>query len=68
MLIFYFRLSNCYKYLYLYASSHRQDNTYHSLCYTNVEHWLEREIAQWVHHGVVLDEMDIELFILGSYA
>ena len=29
----------------LYASSHRQDNTYHSLCHTR----LEREIAQWVH-------------------
>ena len=27
----------------LYASSHRQDNTV-------VEHWLEREISQWVHH------------------
>ena len=27
----------------LYAPSHRQDSTYHSLC------WLEREIAQWVH-------------------
>ena len=34
----------------LYAPSHRQDSTYHSLCYTVVEHWLEREIAQWVHH------------------
>ena len=35
----------------LYAPSHRQDNTYHSLCYKSVvEHWLEREIAQWVHH------------------
>ena len=34
----------------LYASSHRQDNTYHSLCYAVVEHWLEREVAQWVHH------------------
>ena len=33
----------------LYAPSHRQDNTYHGLCYTSVEHWLEREIAQWVH-------------------
>ena len=33
----------------LYAPSHRQDNTYHSLCYTSREHWLEREIAQWVH-------------------
>ena len=38
----------------LYAPSHRQDNTYHGLCYTAfvtpvVEHWLEREIAQWVH-------------------
>ena len=35
----------------LYAPSHRQDNTYHSLCYTRqvVEHWLEWEIAQWVH-------------------
>ena len=30
---------------FLYASSHRQDNTYHGLCYTR----LEREIAQWVH-------------------
>ena len=27
----------------LYASSHRQDGT------PVVEHWLEREIAQWVH-------------------
>ena len=29
----------------LYALSHIQDNTYHGL----VEHWLEREIGQWVH-------------------
>ena len=30
--------------------SHRQDNTYHNLCYTSRgAHWLEREIAQWVH-------------------
>ena len=28
----------------LYASSHRQDNTYQSW-----STWLEREIAQWVH-------------------
>ena len=36
----------------LYASSHRQDNTYQDLWYTSpvMEHWLEREIAQWVHH------------------
>ena len=27
----------------LYAPSHRQDSTYHGLCYTS------REIAQWVH-------------------
>ena len=33
----------------LYAPSHRQESTYHSLCYIVVEHWLEREIAQWVH-------------------
>ena len=34
----------------LYAPSHRQDNTYHGLFYTPVvEHWLEREIDQWVH-------------------
>ena len=32
----------------LYAPSHRQDNTYHGLCKPVVEHWLEREIAQWV--------------------
>ena len=28
----------------LYAPSHRQDITYHGLCYTS------REIVQWVHH------------------
>ena len=34
----------------LYAPSHRQDNTHHGLFVTPVgEHWLEREIAQWVH-------------------
>ena len=33
----------------LYAPSHRQDNTYHTAFVTPVvEHWLEREIAQWV--------------------
>ena len=31
----------------LYVPSHRQDSSYHGLCYTVVEHWLEREIAQW---------------------
>ena len=31
----------------LYAPSHRQDSTYHGLCYTS--RGLEREIAQWVH-------------------
>ena len=31
----------------LYAPSHRQDNT------PVVEHWLEREIAQWVHPMIV---------------
>ena len=33
----------------LYAPSHRQDNTYHSLCYTSRGALLEQEIAQWVH-------------------
>ena len=43
----------------LYAPSHRQDITYHGLCYisrrslagtrNSSDHWLEREIAQWVH-------------------
>ena len=33
----------------LYAPSHRQDNTYHCFVTPVVEHWLEREIAQWVH-------------------
>ena len=33
----------------LYAPSHRQDNTYHGLVTPVVEHWLEREIAQWVN-------------------
>ena len=32
----------------LYAPSHRQDNTYHGLCYTSRGAWLEREIALWV--------------------
>ena len=32
----------------LYAPSHRQDSTYHNLCYTSLEHWLERERALWV--------------------
>ena len=29
---------------------HRRDSTYHGLCTPVVEHWLERDIAQWVHH------------------
>ena len=33
----------------LYAPSHRQDSTYHGLCYTSRGTWMEREIAQWVH-------------------
>ena len=32
-------------------SSHRQDNTYHGIVAPVVGHWLEREIAQCVHHG-----------------
>ena len=32
----------------LYAPSHRQDNTYHGLCYTSRGALAEREIAQWV--------------------
>ena len=32
----------------LYAPSHRQDSTYQSVTPVMV-HWLEREIAQWVH-------------------
>ena len=30
----------------LYAPSQRKDSTYYGLCYTVLEHWLEREIAQ----------------------
>ena len=33
----------------LYAPSYRQDSTYHGFVTPVVEHWLEREIAQWVH-------------------
>ena len=33
----------------LYASSHRQDNNTAAFVTLVVEHWLEREIAQWVH-------------------
>ena len=31
----------------LYAPSQRQDNTYHGFVTPVVQHWLEREIAQW---------------------
>ena len=33
----------------LYAPSNRQDDTYHSLCYTSRGALAGREIAQWVH-------------------
>ena len=33
----------------LYAPSHRQDNNTTAFVTPVVEHWLEREIAQWVH-------------------
>ena len=33
----------------LYAPSHRQDSTYHGLCYTSSGALAGREIAQWVH-------------------
>ena len=34
----------------LYAPSHIQDSAYHGRFSTPVvEHWLEQEIAQWVH-------------------
>ena len=32
---------------YLYAPSHRQDSTYFVV--PIVEHWLERDLAQWIH-------------------
>ena len=35
----------------LYASFHRQDNTYHGICYTSRGALAgTREIAQWVNH------------------
>ena len=34
---------------FLHAPFHRQDSTYHGLCHRVMEHWLERELAQWVH-------------------
>ena len=33
----------------LYAPSHRQDSTYHSLCYTSCGALAGMKIAQWVH-------------------
>ena len=43
-------LSNLAARVLLYAPSHRQDSTYHCILFTPVvEHWLEQEIAQWVH-------------------
>ena len=35
--------------VFLYALSHRHTTTFGTPV---VKHWLEREIAQWVHHGV----------------
>ena len=34
----------------LYAISHKQDSTHHSLCYTSCEALAGTKIAQWVHH------------------
>ena len=34
----------------LYAPSHRQDSTYQAFVTPVMEHWLEKEIAQQVHH------------------
>ena len=35
----------------LYVPFHTQDSTYDGICYISiVEHCLEREIAQWIHH------------------
>ena len=34
---------------FLYARSHRQDSTYHGLCYASRGALAGREIAQWVH-------------------
>ena len=36
--------------LNIYVPSHKQDSTYHGVDVPVVEHWLEREIAEWVHH------------------
>ena len=36
--------------VFLYASSHIQDSRYHAFVTPVVEHWLEREISQWIHH------------------
>ena len=36
--------------LLLYASSHRQDNTYHSLCYTSRGALAGARNSQWIHH------------------
>ena len=34
----------------LYAPSHRQDSTTTAFVTSVVKHWMELEIAQWVHH------------------
>ena len=50
----------------LYASSHRQDNTYCGLCYTFVEHRLKREIAQWKEGNVLFNDA-LNTFYLRLY-
>ena len=47
----------------LYAPSHRQDSTYHGLCYTSRGALLEREIAQWgLKRGVNNNNNNIAFF------
>ena len=37
----------------LYASYHRQDNTYHSLCYTSCGALVGTKMCAWMHVGII---------------
>ena len=58
--------------IYIFTCSLRSDNTwlnntYHGLFIPVVEHWLEREIAVWVHQWDRSDDLQIYKIFLKGY-
>ena len=46
----------------LYAPSHRQDSTYHGLCYTNLVFW-RVGVDEWDHSAYILNSYKIYIYI-----